>query len=191
MGSFFQYLRYCNRKVVPLYSIYQAPPHEPDLTLLAPISTGLTPSSMVFILQLPCKVSLGSYSGMWNIEHIPTTFGSISQILMEWGKSFVHHHKIWQALEYVWLLHRLFIIQVILSTNSSWQSNLHWRLPILIYYFEQHNRHGICGSWRLTGSYIVHYTSKNIARQKQTGPTLLRTSQVFFLASARLIFIRQ
>ena len=40
--------------VVPLYVVYQAPPYEPNLKLLAPFPTELAYLSMLFILEELC-----------------------------------------------------------------------------------------------------------------------------------------
>ena len=49
--SFYLYLRYCHKKVVPLGVVYQAPSYEPNFTLLAWFSPNMIDVSMFFICR--------------------------------------------------------------------------------------------------------------------------------------------
>ena len=118
-------------KAIPLCSGYWALSYEPNTTLLAPFSTELAYFSMLFTTFVTVsqilmewgksftitginnmikkakfgrnydrKVKLGSCDGTWYTERNGTTFVTVSQILMEWGKSFVHQDNIWQSVDW-------------------------------------------------------------------------------------------
>ena len=106
-------------KVVPLWSAFQAPSYELNLCLLTWFRPMLAYLSMLFILELAVqassrinimlrwansvengasKVRLGSSDGAWYAEQVGTSLVTISAILMEWGKYFVHRDSICQTL---------------------------------------------------------------------------------------------
>ncbi len=76
-------------KVLPLYSVYQEPSYEPNVTLLAPFPTEFAYAR---------NVRMGSYDGAWRTECNGITFVNVSKILMKWEAFFIRRDNIWQAI---------------------------------------------------------------------------------------------
>ncbi len=89
--------------VIPLHSVHQAPLYEPIFTLLAWFLRDLAYlSNMVTwansVGNSARNVRIGSYDGACYTECNGTTFVTVSQILMKWGRFFIRHDNIWQSI---------------------------------------------------------------------------------------------
>ena len=63
---FHEYLRYCHDRVT-LFSVYQAPSHKSDLTLLAWYSPKLVYLNMLFIREMACTAGgTGQLMNKWH-----------------------------------------------------------------------------------------------------------------------------